>query len=258
MNYNRIPENGSGGEQAKCPNCGAPRGPDATECLSCGIIYEKWLKRAAAAAAVQARPAGVAAEAAHAVRSVLNAYRYPAAGAALAAFIYAVKFKSFLPVTEGWALVEKLIFPLAYVTLAIHEAGHPLMGFFGNDFLMTAGGTLFQLAFPAAVLFHFLRRGEEAGCLFSVFWLGYSLVNISFYMADAQIQGLILITGTTGRESGMHDWNYMLGRLGLLRQAVTLGNLVFFAGVWGLIFAPLAAAGAVYRWFFTEKARLER
>jgi len=254
---NNAPDNGSGGERTGCPNCGAPRAAGAADCPACGVIYEKWLRRAAAAAAQAGRTApdaGTAREAG----ARLGAYRYPAAGAALAALVYSVNFRGFLPVTEGWALVEKLIFPLAYVTLAIHEAGHPLLGFFGNDFLMTAGGTLFQLAFPAAVLFHFLKRGEEAGCLFAVFWIGYSLVNVSFYMADAEIQGLILITGATGRESGMHDWNYMLGRLGLLRQAVTLGNLVFFAGVWGMIFAPLAAAGAVYRGFFTEKARLER
>lgn len=225
---------------AKCPNCDVPVKAGAPECPGCGLIYEKWMMKNVgfaepASAKADIPPPCVPAE------QLWLCYRYPAVGAVLAAFVYALNFRSFLPITEGWAMVEKTIFPLTFLTLAIHEAGHLLMGFFGSEFLMTAGGSLFQLSFPLAVFFHFLKRENTAGCLFAVFWTGYSLINVSFYMADAQIQGLVLITGKTGREGGLHDWNYLLGQLGLLKQAVELARMVFFAGVVGMVFSVLAA-----------------
>ena len=30
--------------EMKCPKCGAVRAPEASECISCGIIFEKFLK----------------------------------------------------------------------------------------------------------------------------------------------------------------------------------------------------------------------
>lgn len=226
----------------KCPHCGVDSPEGAVDCPACGLIFEKWLKKISPAPAPAPAAAPVPGFLPVVVPPALAAYKYPAAGAALIALVYAFNFSSYLPVTEGWALVDKLIFPLSFATLAIHEAGHPLMGFFGNEFVMTAGGTLFQLAFPVAIFFHFLKRGDKAGCLFAVFWTGYSLVNISFYMADADVQALILITGKSGREGGLHDWNYLLGQLGLVKQCVNLARPVFFAGVWGMTF-PLLAAG---------------
>ena len=227
----------------KCPNCGRESGKEEAECRACGLIFDKWLKKTLPART--AADNGAASAAGNPDRDwkalvLSHAYFYPAAAAAAIAFIYAFNFKSYLPVTEGWARVDSVLLPLSALTLVLHEAGHPLLGIFGSEFLMTAGGTIFQLAFPLAFFYYFFARGSKAGCFFAVFWTGYSLVNVSFYLADADVQALILITGRSGREGGLHDWNYLLGQLGLLKRCVGIARVIFFAGTGAMSFAPLA------------------
>ena len=240
----------------KCPNCGKESPQGEAECPACGLIFEKWLKKT--------RPGGISAE--NGTAPPLRAadrdwkniapghpYFYPAAAAAIIALIYALNFRSYLPITEGWARVETLLFPLSALNLVLHEAGHPLLGIFGSEFLMTAGGTIFQLAFPLAFLYYFFIRENKAGCLFAVFWAGYSLVNVSFYLADADLQALILITGKSGREGGLHDWNYLLAQMGLLKRCVGIGRVIFFAGVGAMFFAPLAGVKTILTALFQKK-----
>lgn len=225
----------------KCPNCAKESLQGEPECPACGLIFEKWLKKTAPPETPPVK-GGLAPAHEEGLRaSVLGSpYFFPAATAAVIALAFAFNFIAFLPLTEGWAKFERVIFPLTMVNLVIHEAGHPLLGIFGNEFLMTAGGTIFQVAFPLAFFAHFLVRENKAGCLFTLFWTGYSLVNASFYMADADIQALILITGQSGREGGLHDWNYLFTRLGLLKQCIAIARMVFFCGVCAMWFAPLA------------------
>jgi hypothetical protein len=66
--------------------------------------------------------------------------------------------------------------------------------------------------------------------LFSLFWIGENLMEISWYMADAKMQALILITGMSGREGGGHDWGNMLGMTGLTDYCVGMGETVHWAG----------------------------
>lgn len=106
--------------------------------------------------------------------------------------------------------------------LAFHEAGHPLLGFF-SERLAVYGGTLFQLAFPAAAAWHFQRRGHAAGFAAALVWLGENLLNVARYMADARTQILPLVGG------GEHDWTEILGRWGLLQADTRLAGLLRFA-----------------------------
>lgn len=85
----------------------------------------------------------------------------------------------------GWS------FPLDYVNLAIHEAGHPLVGMFSSN-LMVYGGTLFQLVFPYALYHHFQRQNHRSGQWFSLMWLSTSLHNMGVYMKDARAKELPL------------------------------------------------------------------
>lgn len=116
--------------------------------------------------------------------------------------------------------------------LALHEAGHPLVGLFSAR-LMVYGGTWFQLAFPAAFAWHFRRSGHSAGWVFALGWLGESLMNVGRYMRDARAQQLPLVGG------GDHDWTEILGRWGLLRWDLALGGATRLLGaaliVWALI-----------------------
>ena len=130
------------------------------------------------------------------------------------------------------------------VDLPIHEAGHPLFGIFG-DFIGAAGGTLMQLLVPTVFLGYFWRRRDRHAATVMLWWIAQNLWNISHYIADAQAQELPLVGG------GEHDWAYLLGELGLLRQDRAIADVVHFTGVilfiascvWGWIYASAAGRG---------------
>lgn len=93
--------------------------------------------------------------------------------------------------------------------LALHEAGHPLVGIF-SERAMVYGGTMFQLAFPVAIAWHFLRAGKASGMAASLVWLGENLLNVARYMGDARAQNLPLVG------NGDHDWAEIFVRWGVL------------------------------------------
>lgn len=131
------------------------------------------------------------------------------------------------------------------VDLAIHETGHLVFGPFG-EFLGFAGGTLFQLIMPATFVVYFARRGDEHAASVALWWVGQNCGHIAYYAADARAQALPLVGG------GEHDWNYLLGRLGLLardqaisRAIVCLGVLLVLASAaWGFARAGRAVGEA--------------
>lgn len=103
--------------------------------------------------------------------------------------------------------------------LALHEAGHPLVGLF-SDRLMVYGGTLFQIVFPLALARHFQRREHAVGVAVAWVWLGENLLNVARYAADARAQMLPLVGG------GEHDWTEILSRWGLLASDLRLAGLL--------------------------------
>lgn len=115
--------------------------------------------------------------------------------------------------------------------LAIHEAGHPIVGLLSGR-LMVYGGTLFQLLFPALIAWHFRRRGEAVGQAFGLVWLGESLLNVARYMADARAQLLPLVGG------GEHDWTEIFSRWGVLDGDTRIAGFTAFLG-WGLMLAAV-------------------
>lgn len=115
------------------------------------------------------------------------------------------------------------------VDLAIHETGHLVFGPFG-EFLGFAGGTLFQLIMPSLFVGYFWRRGDRHAASVALWWVGQNCGHIAYYAADARAQELPLVGG------GEHDWNYLLGRMGLLTHDqgiahgfVTIGVLLVLA-----------------------------
>ena len=132
---------------------------------------------------------------------------------------------------QGWVPV------LDSANLAIHEAGHPLVGIFSAR-ASVYGGTIFQLAFPVAVAVHFYRRGQAAGAAAGVVWLGENLLNVARYMADARVQLLPLVGG------GHHDWAEIFSRWHLLNFDTRVAGLTRFLAV-------LVMAWAVW-WLFKQ------
>ncbi|MNL22612.1 hypothetical protein D3C87_1439660 [compost metagenome] len=119
--------------------------------------------------------------------------------------------------------------------LLIHEAGHPLFGFFG-EFMGFAGGTLMQLLIPVAFLVSFFRQGQFFSSSLMLFWLGQSLVNISIYSGDAVAMELPLF----GAGDRIHDWNWMLGELNLLEATPVIAGAFRLFGILCIVSGGLA------------------
>ena len=124
------------------------------------------------------------------------------------------------------------------VDLAIHETGHLVFAPFG-EFIGFAGGTLFQLLMPTCFVVYFLRRRDQYAASVALWWIGQNCGHIAVYVADARVQELPLVGG------GEHDWEYLLGRTGLLahdhgiaRGITSVGYLlVVGAAIWGMLAA---------------------
>jgi len=136
------------------------------------------------------------------------------------------------------------------VNLAFHEAGHLFLTPFGPT-LHVLGGTLGQLFFPIACALHFLRRGQRFEAAVCGIWLAESAMYVARYLGDASAMALPLVGGH------IHDWNWMLTRLGVLGWCEQIASalhvlasgaaiaLLFVAG--RLAFARDDAEGAALR-----------
>lgn len=114
---------------------------------------------------------------------------------------------------------------LDMVDLPIHETGHLLFGPFG-EFMMIAGGTIFQIFFPAVFVGYFVWNGKPFSASIVLFWVGQSFINVWIYASDAVVMQLMLTSGMTGSEGGFHDWNYMLTRLDLLGSVKIVSGII--------------------------------
>jgi hypothetical protein len=127
---------------------------------------------------------------------------------------------------------------LDLVNLVFHEAGHAVFGFLG-DFLGVLGGTLMQLLIPAIATGHFLLNGQRWSGMVSLFWVSQSLFNVSVYVKDARAQALPLLGG----DGVIHDWNWLLGRLGLLSWDQVIGSVFY---TMGLLVLTVSILGGLY------------
>ncbi len=123
------------------------------------------------------------------------------------------------------------------VDLVFHEAGHVFFALFG-EFVGILGGSLMQILIPAGIVAYFIWHQQRYSAAVTLFWVSQSLFNVSVYVKDARARVLPLLGG----EDTLHDWNYILARLNLLRWDQALGNAVYAVGLvtlavsvlWGL------------------------
>jgi hypothetical protein len=125
------------------------------------------------------------------------------------------------------------------VDLAIHETGHLVFAPFG-EFIGFLGGTIFQLALPAAFVVYFWQRGDRHAASVALWWVAQNCWNISVYVGDARAQALPLVGG------GEHDWAYILGRLGWLKHDQALATDIRVVGA--AIYFYAVIAGWRYAW----------
>lgn len=123
---------------------------------------------------------------------------------------------------DSWHVIDN-------VNLVIHEAGHTIFFFLG-EFLDIAAGSGFQVLVPAVFIGYFFLRREFFSSSLLLFWFGESLVNVSIYAGDALKMELPLLGG----DGTIHDWNYLLGHVGLLGSAPLVSFIIFMCGALSL------------------------
>jgi hypothetical protein len=133
---------------------------------------------------------------------------------------------------DEWRLIDGL-------NLVIHEAGHVVFRPFG-EFMMIAGGSLFQVIVPLVFAGYFFFNKKEFSSAFVLFWVGESLLNVSVYAADAVTMQLPLLGG----DNSIHDWNYLLDHLNLLRQTAVIAQGIRVLGTLSIIAAIVWAIRA--------------
>jgi len=128
------------------------------------------------------------------------------------------------------------------IDLVIHEAGHAFAIFLPR-FLYVLGGSALQVLLPAVCAWSFLHQRQPGSFAVALFWTGESVTDVAIYMADAKKQALPLLGGDpTG-----HDWNHLLGQLGLLNWGQALGRLTFGLGIVVITIALGILANETYR-----------
>lgn len=134
------------------------------------------------------------------------------------------------------------------VDLPIHETGHLLFRPFG-EFMMVAGGSLFQVIFPIVFVGYFIWQRSFYSAAIVTLWVGQSILNVWVYASDAVVMQLVLTSGFTGSEGSFHDWNYMLTHFGLLDSTKGVAKIIRFAGT-----VTIISAGAMAIYFSLQPA----
>lgn len=118
---------------------------------------------------------------------------------------------------------------LDLVDLPIHETGHLLFRLFG-EFMMIAGGSIFQIIVPAIFVAYFVWYEKPYSAAIVLFWVGQSILNVFVYANDAVVMQLVLLGGLTGSEGSFHDWNFLLRETGLINSTGMVAGIIRIAG----------------------------
>ena len=133
------------------------------------------------------------------------------------------------------------------VNLVIHEAGHLFFRPLG-EFMMIAGGSLFQIIMPGLFVGYFCYQRQFYSAALVLFWVGESILNVSVYAGDAIALQLPLLGG----ENSIHDWNYMLSSMNLLPKTAVIAGAIRLLGTIAIVVACLGSF-----WFASKANEVE-
>lgn len=121
---------------------------------------------------------------------------------------------------------DPMMMYLHNINLIIHEAGHPIFGVLG-EFIGLLGGSLMQVLVPGVIAGYFFFTRQGFASAIALWWTGQSILDVSFYVKDAQERAIPLLGG----EAVMHDWHFLLLKLRLLPYDDVIAGLVFSLGI---------------------------
>ncbi|MEI7613680.1 MAG: hypothetical protein WCK63_12270 [Betaproteobacteria bacterium] len=220
----------------RCPKCTArfdpPRAEDS-ECPQCGIWFHKWnTDPVVVDEAVPVEAMAVASP------DRLTWFGRAATLLFVALWGWRLAVMDYRDAEINGSFMHNIVLP-------IHEAGHVFFMPFG-EFMTILGGSLFQVALPLGIGVAFLlRQRDPFGAAICLWWAGASLVDLAPYIWDSLNPQMIMLGGHTG-EDGPHDWIYLLGRLGALKNAHFWGVFVHHLGV--LLMLAAVAWGGRWLW----------
>jgi hypothetical protein len=131
--------------------------------------------------------------------------------------------------------------------LVFHEAGHSIFFFLG-DFLRILAGSGLQIILPAVISIYFFYNRQKISGALCILWVGQNLLNVSIYVGDAIKMELALVGG----ENVVHDWNYLLSSLGILKYTSTLSSVIYFLGFFTIL------AGTILSLSLLKKEMVEK
>ena len=210
------------------PRCYKPQpDPPGADCVSCGIVFSKWVARQDASAPDSIQPASISGA--------------TLAGLALLFVGFFLWSWRFITQPIGTAALDSF---LHLPNLVFHEAGHIIFRPFGT-FMTELGGSLMQLLIPTLCLAAFLWQNRDPfAASLALWWLGENFLDLAPYIGDARKLELVLLGGFTGREVEGHDWEAILGALGWLAYDRTLGRSAAAVSV-ALMIGALVGRGVV-------------
>ena len=250
---------------SNCPKCNTKLTPgeagSGERCPVCGLVFAKYLR---AQAGIPARAAPVTdalqsepAQPGEPMQRWLEHLLYvPSRVGGLALFGRCAAFACCF--VWGWRLYAMDVSTgemggsfMHLVVLPIHEAGHVLFIPFGR-FMTVLGGSLLQVLLPLVLMASFVfgfggsRRDNFAASLM-LWWAAAAIIDVAPYIWDAFDPKLMLLGGKTGAESDGHDWQNILGDLGMIRRAHLIAGIAHKLGL--AVMLAAWAWGAVLLYF---------
>lgn len=149
-------------------------------------------------------------------------------------FLFAIYFLNCIDNPESFHFISS-------VNLIIHEAGHFIFLFFGQ-FIQILGGSLLQVLIPLLFAIYFFLRQDNFSSGLILIWVGQNITEVARYASDAIVMQIPLLGG----ENVIHDWNYLLSTIGLLKYTPIIGGFINIIGILTLIAGIAIAFYAIF------------